>query len=66
MDSVAWFGQIKRVKTFRLSEREKDAEADEPSLKNEPRDDVERFLATVVALFVESVDRLKPPWRFRE
>ena len=66
MDSVAWFGKIKRVKPFRLSECEKHAEANEPRLKNESRDDVERFFATVVALFVEAMDRLKPVWRFRE
>ena len=66
MDSVTWFGKIKRVETFRLSECEKDAEANEPSLQNESRDDVERFFATVVALFVEAMDRFKPAWRFRE
>ena len=66
MDSVTWFGKIKRVETFRLSECEKEAEANEPSLQNESRDDVERFFATVVALFVEAMDRFKPAWRFRE
>ena len=66
MDPVAWFGKVKRVKRFRLSECEKDAEANEPSLKNESRDGVERFFATVVALFVEAMDRFKPAWRFRE
>ena len=66
MDSVAWSGKMKRVKVFRLSERAKDAEANEPRLKNESRDDVERLSATVVALFVEAMDRLKPAWRFRE
>ena len=66
MDSVTWFGKIKRVETFRLSECEKDAEANEPSLKNESRDDGKRFFATVVALFVDAMDRFKPAWRFRE
>jgi hypothetical protein len=66
VDSVAWFGKIKRVETFRLSECEKDAEANEPSLQNESRDDVEKFFAMVVALFVEAMDRFKPAWRFRE
>ena len=56
MDSVTWFGKIKRVETFSLSECEKDADANEPSLKNESRDGVERFFATVVALFVEAMD----------
>ena len=64
MDSAAWFGKVKKVKAFRLSEREKDAEANEPSLKNEPRDDIERFFASVVALFVDAMDRFKPAWRF--
>ena len=66
MDSVAWVGKIKRVKAFRLSECEKDAEANEPRLKNESRDDVKRFFASVVALFVEPMDRFKPARRFRE
>ena len=66
MDSAAWFGKIKRVKAFHLSERENDAEGNEPRLKNDSRDDVERFFATVVALFVEAMDRLKPAWQFRE
>ena len=66
MDSAAWFGKLKRVNAFRLSECEKHAEANEPRLKNESRDDVERFLASVVALFVEAMDRFKPAWRFRE
>ena len=66
MDSAAWFGKVKKVKAFRLSKREKDAEANEPSLKNEPRDDIERFFASVVALFVDAMDRFKPAWRFRE
>ena len=66
MDSAAWFGKVKRVKAFRLSECEKNAEANEPSLQNESRDDVQRFFATVVALFVEAMDRFKPAWRFRE
>ena len=66
MDSAAWLGKVKRVEAFRLSECEKDAEANEPRLKNESRDDVERFFATVVALFVEAMDRFKPAWRFWE
>ena len=66
MDSAAWFGKVKRVETFRLSEREKDAEANESRLKDESRDDVKRFSASVVALFVEAMDRFKPAWRFRE
>ena len=66
MDSAAWFGKIKRVKALGLSECEKDAEANEPSLKNESRDGVKRFFATVVALFVKAIDRLEPTWRFRE
>ncbi len=66
MDSAAWFGKVKRVKAFRLSECEKDAEANEPSLKNESRDYGKRFFATVVALFVEALDRLKPAWWFWE
>jgi len=66
VDSVTWFGKVKRVKAFRLSEREKDAEANEPGLKNEPRDDIERFFASVVALFVDAMDRFKPAWRFWE
>jgi len=66
VDSASWFGKIKRVKALGLSECEKDAEANEPRLKNESRDDVERFFATVVALFVEAMDRFKPAWRFRE
>ena len=66
MDSAAWFGKVEKVKAFRLSKREKDAEANEPSLKNEPRDDIERFFASVVALFVDAMDRFKPAWRFWE
>ena len=66
MDTVAWFGKVKRVKAFRLTECKKDAESNEPSLKKESRDDVERFFATVVALFVEPMDRFKPAWRFRD
>ena len=66
MYSAAWFGKVKRVKSFRLSEYEKDAKANEPSLKNESRDDVEGFFASVVALFVEAMDRFKPAWMFRE
>jgi hypothetical protein len=52
VDSAAWFGKVKRVKAFRLSECKKDAEANEPRLKNESRDDVKRFFASVVVLFV--------------
>ena len=66
MDSVAWSGKIKWVKAFRLSERKNDAEANEPRLKNESRDDGKRFFATVVALFVEAMNRFKPAWRFWE
>ncbi len=66
MDSAAWFGKVKRVKAFRLSECKKHAEANEPRLKNESRDDVKRFSVSVVALFVEVMDRFKPAWRFRD
>lgn len=66
MDSVTWFGKVKRVKALRLSECSKEPEPDKRSLKDESCDDSERFFSAVVAFFVEVVDGFQPAWRFGE
>ena len=43
-----------------------DCSESEKGLEDEATTDGEGIVATVVAFFVEAMDRLKPVWRFRE